>query len=95
MGEDEFDVTKEFLMSWKVMKEQLVGMVFDTTASDSGREVVACKLLEVWIGQPILWLGCRRHIAELHIGSAVKYVMGVTKDKVSLPLEDLPAEHHV
>ena len=37
MGEDEFDVTKEFLMSWKVMKEQLVGMVFDTTASDSGR----------------------------------------------------------
>lgn len=79
-GEDEFKVTKEFLMSWKVMKEQLVGMVFDTTSSNSGKEVGACKLLEVWIGQPILWLACRRHIAELHIGSAVKYVMGVTKD---------------
>ena len=49
-------MTKEFLMSWKVTKEQLVGMVFDTTgtASNSGKEVGAYKLLEVWIGQLIL-----------------------------------------
>jgi hypothetical protein len=34
----------------------------------------------MWVGSPILWLACRRHIAELHIGAAVKHEMGVTKD---------------
>ena len=32
------------------------------------------------MGRAILWLACRRHVAELHIGEAVKRVMGVTKD---------------
>ena len=34
----------------------------------------------MWVGSPILWLACRRHIAKLHIGAAVKHEMGVTKD---------------
>ena len=55
-------------------------MVFNTTTSNSGKDIGAYKLLEDWIGWPILWLACRRHVAELHIGAAVKYVMGVTKD---------------
>ena len=29
---------------------------------------------------PILWLACRRHVAELHMGSAVKHIMGSAKD---------------
>jgi hypothetical protein len=78
-GVDEFEITKEFLVEWKV-KEQLVGMVFDTTASNSGEYTGACRYLEIWVGHPILWLACRRHVAELHIGTAVKYVMGCTKD---------------
>ena len=41
-GIDEFEVTKEFLVEWKV-KEQLVGMVFDTTASNSGEHSGACR----------------------------------------------------
>jgi hypothetical protein len=27
-----------------------------------------------------MWLACRRHVAELHLGSAVKHIMGSTKD---------------
>ena len=59
---------------------QLVGLVFDTTSSNSGKDIGACKLLEVWIGRPILWLACRRHIVKLHLCSAAKNVMGVSND---------------
>ena len=55
-------------------------MVFDTTASNSGEHSGACGYLEVWLENPILWLACRRHITELHLGTAVKEVMGCTKD---------------
>ena len=37
-------------------------------------------LVEIWVDTPIRWLACRRHVAELHIGSAMKQVMGTTKD---------------
>ena len=43
-GKDEFEVTKKFLVQWKV-KEQLVGMVFDTTASNSGQHSGACRCI--------------------------------------------------
>ena len=78
-GVDEFEVVKEYLVKWKV-KEQIIGMVFDTTASNSGEHSGACRFLEIWVYTPILWLACRRHVAELHIGSAVKHIMGTTKD---------------
>ena len=78
-GVDEFEVVKEYLVKWKV-KEQIIGMVFDTTASNSGEHSGACRYLEIWVDTPILWLACRRHVAELHIGSAMKQVMGTTKD---------------
>ena len=29
---------------------------------------------------PVLWLACRRHVAELHLGAAVKQITGQTKD---------------
>ena len=72
-------MVKESLEEWGV-KEQVLGMVFDTTASNSGEYSGACKYLEEWLGCPVLWLACRRHIAELHLGTAVRLVMGATKD---------------
>ena len=58
-GVDEFEMVKEYLVKWKV-KEQIVGMVFDTTASNSGEHSGACRYLEVWVDTPILWLACCR-----------------------------------
>ena len=55
-------------------------MVFDTIASNSGEHSGACRYLEIWVDTPILWLACHRHVAELNIGSAMKQVMGTTKD---------------
>ena len=39
---DEFEVVKEHLIKWRV-KEQVVGMVFDTTASNTGEHSGACR----------------------------------------------------
>ena len=78
-GVKEFEVVKEKLEEWGV-KEQVLGMVFDTTASNSGEHSGACRYLEEWLRFPVLWLACRRHMAELHLGTAVKLIMGATKD---------------
>ena len=78
-GAEEFKVVKELLIDWKIW-QQLVGMVFDTTATNTGAEAGACRLLELWRGEPILWLPCRHHIPELHIGYAMKRIFGKSKD---------------
>ena len=44
-GVDEFEVVKEHLIKWNV-KEQVVGMVFDTTASNSGEHSGACRYIQ-------------------------------------------------
>ena len=67
------------LVSWDVLNE-VVGMVFDTTSSNTGAENGACKFVEEWRGSPIIWLACRHHIAELHMMRAVQAVMGNTSD---------------
>ena len=41
-GVDEFEIVKEFLVKWEV-KDQAVGMVFDTTATNTGVNQGACR----------------------------------------------------
>ena len=42
-------------------------------------EFGVCTFLEIWIGKPILWCACRRHILELHIGKVNEEVFGSIK----------------
>ena len=44
-GKDEFKVVRDYLALWGV-KEQVVGMVLDTTASNSGEHSGTCTYLE-------------------------------------------------
>ena len=67
------------LIDWAIW-QQLVGMVFDTTASNTGPMLGACRFLELWRGKPILWIPCRHHITELHISHAMKFTFGKTAD---------------
>ena len=41
-GIAEFEVVKECMVKWQV-KEQVVGMVFDTTAANTGEHSGACR----------------------------------------------------
>ena len=78
-GVDEFELVRDYMVKWEV-REQVIGMVFDTTNSNSGEHSGACRYLEIWIDSPVLWLACRRHVAELHVGTATKEICGETKE---------------
>ena len=78
-GHDEAKVVTDMLVHWGV-QEEVVGIVFDTTSSNTGAESGACKYIEDWKGSPVLWLACRHHVAELHMSRVVQAVTGNTKD---------------
>ena len=78
-GAAEAEVVKDLLKEWNV-KNELCGMVFDTTSSNRRAEAGACKCLEDWLESPLLWLSCRHHIHELHLKRIVQGVTGQTKD---------------
>ena len=78
-GKAEAEVVIDVLSDWDI-KEQIVSLVFDTTATNSSGEVGACMYLENYRGKPVLWSACRCHIYELHSKKATEVIMGQTKD---------------
>ena len=78
-GMAESEVVKNLLMEWDI-KEEVCGMVFDTTSSNTGADIGACRCLEVWLDKPVLWLACRHHVHELHLKRFVQAITGQTKD---------------
>ena len=78
-GQKQKEAAVEMLIKWNIF-EQIVGLVFDTTSSNTGSEIGACKLLEDYLEKAVLWLACRHHIYELHIKHVVEAVTGMTKD---------------
>ncbi len=52
-----------------VNKHRLIGMRFDTTASNTGH-MNGASLLERELERALLWIACRHHVAELHMGWA-------------------------
>ena len=78
-GQDEAKAVTDQLVHWGI-QEEIVGLVFDTTSSNTGVHSGACKLIEEWRGSPLLWLACRHHVAELHMGTVVHVVTGNTND---------------
>ena len=55
-----------------------IGIVFDTTSTNSGwRKGVAIHLQQI-LGKPLLELACRHHIAELFCGASCLTVYGET-----------------
>ena len=78
-GKAESEVVEKVLSDWKV-KEEVVSIVFDTTASNSSGEVGACRFLELYVVSPVLWTACRHHVYELHIKKVTEVITGQTKD---------------
>ena len=78
-GKEQKEVVAEMMKKWEIF-EEVTGLVFDTTSSNTGHEIGACKLLEEYLEKAVLWLACRHHIYELHIKHVVEAVSGNTKD---------------
>lgn len=59
--------------------ETIQALVFDTTASNTGRWKGSSTLLEAMLDRPLLWLACRHHIPELFIKHANIAIRGESK----------------
>ena len=74
-GKDHANVCIELLYKWNIA-EQVRGLVFDTTASNTGINTGACTLIEKAFGRELVWVACRHHIMEVVLSSVFKAVMG-------------------
>ena len=79
--------TKQIVDDWEVTT-MIGGLVFDTTSANTGCYQGAATLLEASFGRKMMWLACRRHIAELSLGAAWRSLFGDTKSKDNLDFKD-------
>ena len=56
----------KLLEEWKIYS-RVIGMVFDTTASNTGKGKGAAALLEKDRKAALLWLSCRHHVYKVHV----------------------------
>jgi hypothetical protein len=63
------------LDDWQI-KNQIKGMSFDTTSSNTGHKAGACTLIESVLGRELLNLACRHHVMEI-VAEKVFAVCGI------------------
>ena len=62
------------------IKEDIVGLVFDTTAVNTGHKNGINARLNLIFDREVLHLACRHHVHELHLKRFVQAITGQTKD---------------
>lgn len=61
------------------IRDRIIGMVFDTTASNTGHLNGACKIFEErYMKRKLLHFACRHHIYEIVVGGVFKELFGET-----------------
>lgn len=76
-GISQAEAVSDSLQEWGI-GDKIVGMCFDTTASNTGRMKGACTLIEKQLGKNLLYLACRHHILEVVLRSVFEHKMGST-----------------
>ena len=76
-GKAQAEVCLKTLDEWG-LKNQLRGLVFDTTASNTGLVSGACTLIEEAVNRPLLWVACRHHIYEVILADVFTHVLGAS-----------------
>lgn len=76
-GEEQAKAVVTLLKEWEIADE-LCGMVFDTTAANTGVTNGACVLIENELGRQLLHFACRHHIYELMLKAAFEEALSYT-----------------
>lgn len=84
-GEDQATAVVEALEEWGI-SEKVIGMCFDTTASNTGIRSGACLRIEQKLGRDLLYFACRHHILELVLSAAFTAEMGSITSGPDVPL---------
>lgn len=73
-GERQATAVHECLLEWN-LEESVKALVFDTTASNTGKKKGACTLLQQKLGRNVLHIACRHHISEIILEHAFSACM--------------------
>ena len=76
-GKDHANVCIELLYKWNIA-DQVRGLVFNTTASNTGINAGACTLIEKALGRELVWVACRHHGMEIVLSSVFTALLGDT-----------------
>ena len=55
------------IAEWNIPSSSIIGMCWDTTASNTGQHKGSATHFEASIVKALLWLACRYHMGELHV----------------------------
>lgn len=64
------DALLDTIDEWSIPCKHIIGMCWDTTASNTGHLQGSATLFEQHMKRAILWIACRHHVGELHIKHA-------------------------
>ena len=70
------------LKDWKC-EETVCGMVFDTTASNTGAQTAGCVSIQNVLNRRLLWFACRHHVGEViltHVWDALNIEISKSPD---------------
>lgn len=59
------------------LRDHIIGLSFDTTASNTGLNQGACMIIEKEVGRNLLWLACRHHTHELILKGVFEKCTGI------------------
>ena len=74
------------LLEWNIPLDVIIGICWDTTASNTGRHQGAATASERYTGEAKLWLACRHHVGELHIKHVDQEVRGAWNGELEVLL---------
>ena len=76
-GTTQASTTHGLIKQWKV-ENAVVGLVYDTTASNAGWKNGACVILEALLGRKVFYFACRHHIMERILCAVWQALFGET-----------------
>jgi len=76
-GEDQCNACVRALDEWQ-LKHLVRGLVFDTTASNTGLKKGACILIEKALDTELIWIPCRHHVLEIMLSDVFKVSLGTS-----------------
>ena len=76
---EETKIILDTLDKWKIERDLIIGIVFDTTSINTGIRSGVAVTLELTFGTKLLLLACRHHALELLCGAAASMIYSITK----------------
>ena len=74
-GSSQHNAVVQLLGEWDIL-DKVIGLVFDTTSSNTGRFKGSATAIETTLKKAVMWLACRHHVYEIHVKHVSDHFMG-------------------